>query len=112
MRTETENIRIIGDTNSIDELNSAYNALVLSMNDLCFDGISTRSGVESTLNHLTNYNIVRIANKAADDYESSGCSDLTRLIEISVCRDSLKNHEDMATEQELLDNLCDILHIH
>ena len=111
MEAITNYLSIIGKTFRVSELNQAYNAIALSMNNLSFDGITTRSEMERTLNHLTNYNIVRIANKAYEDYEASGRTDNSRLIEIAQCRDSLKEHEDIETEQELLDGLCEQFHI-
>lgn len=109
MRTPTDNIRIIGETNSIAELNTAYNETVMQASQLSFDGITTRDDVERTLNHLTNYNIVRIANHAYEQYAETG--ERGFLIVIGQCRDSLKEHEDIETERELLDNLCDQLEI-
>ena len=111
MDSISAHLTTIGKTNSIDELNASYNAIVLSAESLSFDGITSRSEVERTLNHLTNYNIVRIANRASEDYEASGQTDKSRLIEISRCRDSIKPHEDNQTEIDLLDNLCDQLEI-
>lgn len=113
MNTEkfNEAVRSIGTTESIDELNAAYNSLALALSGAVFESAPPRSEAERTLNHLTNYNIVRIANHAAEKYEASGSSDKSCLIEIGRCRDSLKEHEDMGTEQELLDSLCDRLRI-
>ncbi len=112
MRTATENIQIIGKATSIAELNAAYNEAMMKTEQLAADGVFEQMGqsvseVIATLNHLTNYNIVRIANKAFEDYEASGRTDRTRIIEIAQCRDSLKEHEDIETEQGLLDSLCD-----
>lgn len=112
MRTATDNIKTIGQTASIAELNAAYNEAMLETERLASegafgDGDMSLSEIIATLNHLTNYNIVRVANKALEDYEASGRTDNTRLIEIGICRDSLKEHEDNRTETELLDHLCE-----
>lgn len=116
MATPCDNLRIIGNTTCIDELNRAYNETVLEAQRLAmngsFDGCETSPAqILSTINHLTNYNIVRIANNAYEEYISSGRKDNSLLVVISVCRDSLKEHEDSDTERELLDNLCDQLSI-
>ena len=111
MRTPFENIRIIGETTKLSELNAAYNETMIMAAHLSFDGVSSRHEVEQTLNHLTNYNIVRIANKAATDFALSGNTDRSKLVEIGLCRHALKEHEDVNIEQELLDNLCEQLGI-
>lgn len=111
MRTIKQQIDALGTSTTSDELNQAYNQLSIAISNYDFEGITTRSDMERTLNHIANYNLVRIANKAAEDYEASGRSDRSLLIEIGRCRDSLKNHDDMETEQELLDSLCDELEI-
>ncbi len=111
MGTIKHQIEALGTSTTSDELNEAYNQLSLAISNHDFEGITTRSEIERTLNHIANYNLVRIANKAAEDYESSGRSDRSLLIEIGRCRDSLKDHDDKETEQELLDNLCDALEI-
>ena len=111
MRTATESIRQIGQTTSIEELNSAYNDAMLETERLAVEGAFdggdlSVSEIIATINHLTNYNIVRVANKALEDYEASGRTDKSRLIEIVLCRDSIKEHEDSGTETALLNNLC------
>lgn len=116
MRTAIDNIKIIGQTRSIDELNAAYNEAILEAERLNSEGAfgdseQSISSVIATLNHLTNYNIVRVANMAYEGYEASGRTDNNCLIEISRCRDSIKEHEDNKDEIELLDGLCSELEI-
>lgn len=111
MRTSVENIRIIGDTDSIDELNAAYNEMMLISAKFINDTVYAREETEKMINHITNYNIVRIANKAYDEYLMSGRSDNSRLIVISQCRDSLKLRDGMEAESGLLNRLCDQLGI-
>ncbi len=99
-------LAVIGQTDSINELNNAYNEIILLAGQLDF-GTTSRDEVEATINHITNYNIVRIAGKAAEDFDASMKTDISRLVEIELCRSSLKRHEDMDTEQGLLDSLCE-----
>ena len=111
METIKKQIEVLGTAKTADELNASYNQLVLAINKYNFDGITTRDEMERILNHIANYNLVRIANAASDAYEASGHTDRSRLIEISLCRSSIKPHEDNQTEIDLLDNLCDLLEI-
>ena len=116
MADAIDNIKIIGTATSVNELNAAYNEAVLQAEQFAINGVFERQGqtfneVLSTLNHIANYNIVRIANNAFKEYEDSGRTNQGCLVEIALCRDSLKQHEEMQTEQELLDNLCECLSI-
>lgn len=115
METINDLIKLLGKTTSIDELNSLYNAVVIGIEHLdrkgFFDGDTTFSEVLSTINHIANYNIVRVANSVYEDYEKSGREDMTRLTEIEHCLLSIKEHEDMSIETELLEDICSRLDI-
>lgn len=104
-------IETLGSAASADELNAAYNQLVLAISQYDFSGVTTRDEMERTLNHIANYNLVRIANAASEAYEASGRTDKSFLIEIGRCRDSIKPHEENQDEIDLLDGLCDQLEI-
>ena len=112
METIKKQIESLGTAISADELNASYNQLALAISKYDFSGITTRDEMERTLNHIANYNLVRIANAAYEAYEASGGSDKSFLIEIGRCRDSIKPHEDNQDEIDLLDGLCDQLQIH
>ena len=111
METIKNYIEELGSSRTASELNGAYNQLALAINNHIFDGITTRDEMERTLNHITNYNLVRIANSAYEAYEASGRADKKQLIEICQCRDSIKYHEDNQDEIVLLDRLCESLEI-
>lgn len=104
-------IESLGTATTTDELNASYNQLILAIAGYDFTGVTSRSEMERTLNHIANYNLVRIANAAYDAYEASGRTDNSLLIEIGRCRDSIKEHEDNQDEIDLLDGLCDQLQI-
>ncbi len=111
METIKRQIEQLGTSRTADELNAAYNQLALAIDRFNFDGITTRDEMERTLNHIANYNLVRIANIAFEAYEKSGRTDNSLLIEIGQCRDSIKPHEENQDEISLLDGLCDQLEI-
>ena len=104
-------IETLGTATTADELNASYNQLVLAISKYDFSDITTRDEMERTLNHIANYNLVRIANAAYEVYEANGRADKSLLIEIGRCRDSIKEHEDNKDEIDLLDGLCDQLQI-
>ena len=109
METIKRQIEALGTAGTADELNNAYNQLALAIDSFDFDGVTTRDEMERTLNHIANYNLVRIANLAFEAYEKSGRTDQRQLLEIGLCRDSIKPHEDNQDEIDLLDGLCDEL---
>ena len=111
METIKRQIEALGTAGTADELNNAYNQLALAIDSFDFDGVTTRDEMERTLNHIANYNLVRIANLAFEAYEKSGRIDQRQLLEIGLCRDSIKPHEDNQDEIDLLDGLCDELEI-
>ena len=111
METIKRQIEALGTAKSTDELNGAYNQLALAIDSYNFGGVTTRDEMERTLNHIANYNLVRIANLAFEAYEKSGRTDQSLLIEIGRCRDSIKPHEDNQDEIDLLDGLCNELEI-
>lgn len=111
METIKRQIEALGTAGTADELNNAYNQLALAIDSFDFDGVTTRDEMERTLNHIANYNLVRIANLAFEAYEKSGRTDQRQLLEIGLCRDSIKPHEDNQDEIDLLDGLCDELEI-
>ena len=106
METIKRQIEALGTAGTADELNNAYNQLALAIDSFDFDGVTTRDEMERTLNHIANYNLVRIANLAFEAYEKSGRTDQRQLLEIGLCRDSIKPHEDNQDEIDLLDGLC------
>lgn len=111
METIKRQIEALGTAGTADELNNAYNQLALAIDSFDFDGVTTRDEMERTLNHIANYNLVRIANLAFEAYEKSGRTDQRQLLEIGLCLDSIKPHEDNQDEIDLLDGLCDELEI-
>lgn len=111
METIKRQIEALGTAGTADELNNAYNQLAVAIDSFDFDGVTTRDEMERTLNHIANYNLVRIANLAFEAYEKSGRTDQRQLLEIGLCRDSIKPHEDNQDEIDLLDGLCDELEI-
>ncbi len=111
MDTIKKQLEALGTATSADELNYAYNQLALAINGISFEGVTTRDEMERTLNHIANYNLVRIANSAYEEYEASGRTDNGRVIEINLCRSSIKPHEDNGDEISLLDSLCGELEI-
>lgn len=111
METIKRQIEALGTAGTADELNNAYNQLAIAIDSFDFDGVTTRDEMERTLNHIANYNLVRIANLAFEAYEKSGRTDQRQLLEIGLCRDSIKPHEDNQDEIDLLDGLCDELEI-
>ena len=111
METIKQQIQALGTAETADELNEAYNHLALAITIFDFEGVTTRDEMERTLNHIANYNLVRIANAAFEAYEKSGRTDQRQLVEIGLCRDSIKPHEDNKDEIDLLDSLCDQLEI-
>lgn len=115
MATINDSIRALSEVGTINELNNEYCAIVLAAQQLAsrgfFDETNTYDGFLATLNHITNYNIIRVANLAYEGYAASGMKDASKLIEIERCRSSIKEHEDNSTEIGLLDDLCERLHI-
>ena len=67
METIKRQIEALGTAGTADELNGAYNQLALAIDSFNFDGVTTRDEMERTLNHIANYNLVRIAPIATTD---------------------------------------------
>ena len=111
METIKRQIETLGTAKSASELNVAYNQLAIAIAGYDFSGIAARSEMERTLCHIANYNLVRIANLAAGRYEQSNRTDRDALIEVALCRDSVKPCDDSDEESDLLEGLCAELEI-
>ena len=106
-----DKIESLGTAETAEQLNAIHADLLKQLDETQLEDPQTRSDAEAALNHITNYNLVRIANLALEAYEKSGRTDQRQLVEIGLCRDSIKPHEDNKDEIDLLDSLCDQLEI-
>ena len=105
-----DKIKALGTAETAGQLNNIYDELLHLIDITPFDASPSRSEVERALNHIANYNLVRIANAAYEGYLASGKTGVDELQEtILLCRDSLKDHEDVDTERSLLDGLSEQL---
>ena len=103
-----DKIQGLGTAETAEQLNSLYDDLLLQIKQTHFVEPFTRAWAEAALNHIANYNLVRIANSAYETFMASGKTDkepLNRVIRL--CYRSLKDHEDAETERGLLDGLSD-----
>lgn len=103
-------INRIGTSNTIGELNSAYQQAAEAMRQLdgigFFNCVTTFDDMYRTLNHITNYNIVRVANIYYDKFIELGSSDTSYIKDVMTCYDSIKKHEENDIEYSLLSDLC------
>lgn len=108
MDTYTGLIKKLCNCTSIGELNETYDLLKLSTTKLFsegfFEGVATYAEFISTINHITNYNIVRVADEIFESRASLGLAKV--LTELITCCDSIKEHEDNNTEKMLISDLC------
>lgn len=105
-----DKIESLGTAETAEQLNAIHADLLKQLDETQLEDPQTRSDAEAALNHITNYNLVRIANTAYETFLASGSKDpepANRVIRL--CYRSLKDHEDVETERGLLDGLSDQL---
>ena len=90
----TSSIEVIGNSVSITELNGAYERIMRG-------DIPLSNEILHMLNHITNYNLVRLAN---DAYESP-ISRSEKLTAIRKCLESMKGEGQAKEETALLEDL-------
>ena len=111
MQDFTSVIESLGTVTTISELNKSYYAAIIIVRQMqaqgMWDGIADADQLCKDINHITNYNIVRVARLAYDKYIASGKSDSSCQRDILLCYDSIKEHEDNAVEIDILSCLCE-----
>lgn len=101
-----EIIKSLGTVTTIGELNKAHMEAVTTVMEIqsrgMWEGIADHNKLCDMINHIANYNIVRVANIAYEKYTAEDISKTDVISDITLCYNSIKEHSDNSTEKELL----------
>lgn len=105
METFDEQIKTICCTLSIDELNLCHLAVAAAISQTAEDcgNRDFERDMMNSLNLVANYNIVRIANAAYNEFEKKPES--SHIETLDTCIASIKPHADNGVEKSLLSDL-------
>lgn len=93
---------------SIDDVDDAYikiKSVIRKLESESFLGANFQDEFTVMLNRITNYNIVRVANMAYEDYLGGVMDGNAIVLELERCAIAIKEHEDMEIELSLISGL-------